>query len=216
MVAVAESARPPGRAPVDAVRLFRSSPRLALDGLRYLAGLRAAGVPVLYRRVLKAVQTADGGLAATLVRVGEEEGPADRTMEVDAVCVGYGFQPNNEVLRCLGCRHDHDERRGHLVTVRNEHCETTVPGIYAIGDCCGLGGAPAALDEGVIAACAAVRSLGFELDARAGPGTRASRSNPAPAPDLPGGAVASLRRAALPDGTGNARHAEFAVARGFG
>ncbi|MDE0000296.1 MAG: FAD-dependent oxidoreductase, partial [Rhodospirillaceae bacterium] len=164
VAAVAESARPPGRAsPVDAVRLFRSAPRLALDGVRYLAGLRSAGVPVLYRRVLKAVHTTDGGLAATLVRVGEEERPADRTIEVDAVCVGYGFQPNNEVLRCLGCRHDHDERRGHLVTVRNEHCETTVPGIYAIGDCCGLGGAPAALDEGVIAACAAVRSLGFDL-----------------------------------------------------
>ena len=166
VAAVAESARPPGRAsPVDAVRLFGSAPRLTLDGLRYLAGLRAAGVPVLYRRVLKAVQTADGGLAATLVRVGEEDGPADRTIEVDAVCVGYGFQPNNEVLRCLGCRHDHDERRGHLVTVRNEHCETTVPGIYAIGDCCGLGGAPAALEEGVIAACAAVRSLGLDLTA---------------------------------------------------
>ena len=166
VVAVAESARPPGRAsPVDAVRLFGSAPRLALDGMRYLAGLRAAGVPVLYRRVLKSVQTADGGLAATLVRVGEEAGPADRTIEVDAVCVGYGFQPNNEVLRCLGCRHDHDERRGHLVTVRNEHCETTVSGIYAIGDCCGLGGAPAALQEGVIAACAAVRSLGFDLSA---------------------------------------------------
>ena len=165
VAAVAESARPPARAPVDAVRLFASAPRLALDGLRYLAGLRAAGVPVLYRRVLKAVQTVDGGLAATLVRVGEEGGPADRTIEVDAVCVGYGFQPNNEVLRCLGCRHDHDERRGHLVTVRNGHCETTVPGIYAIGDCCGLGGAPAALEEGVIAACAAVRSLGFDLTA---------------------------------------------------
>ena len=163
VVAVAESARPPGRAsPVDAVRLFQSAPRLALDGLRYLGGLRAAGVPVLYQRVLKSVEPADGRLAATLVRVGEEGGPADRTIEVDAVCVGYGFQPNNEVLRCLGCRHDHDERRGHLVTVRDEHCETTVPGIYAIGDCCGLGGAPAALQEGVIAACAAVRSLGFD------------------------------------------------------
>ena len=117
---------------------------------------------MLYRRVLKAVETADGRLSATLARVGEENGPADCTIEADAVCVGYGFQPNNDVLRCLGCRHDHDERRGHLVTVRDGHCETTVGGVYAIGDCCGLGGAPAALQEGIIAACAAVRSLGFD------------------------------------------------------
>ena len=166
VAAVAESARPPGWALLaDSVRLFRSAPGLALDGLRYLAGLRTAGVPMLYRRVLKAVESADGGLAATLVRVGEEDGPADCTIEADAVCVGYGFQPNNDVLRCLGCRHDHDERRGHLVAVRDERCETTVPGVYAIGDCCGLGGAPAALQEGIIAACAAVRSLGLDLSA---------------------------------------------------
>ena len=166
VAAVAESARAPGWTVLaDAARLFLNAPGLALDGLRYLAGLRASGVPVLYRRVLKAVQPADGGLSATLVRVGDEDGQTDRRVEVDAVCVGYGFQPNNEVLRCLGCRHDQDVRRGHLVTVRNEHCETAVSGVYAIGDCCGLGGAPAALQEGIIAASAAVRSLGFQLPA---------------------------------------------------
>ena len=164
VVAAAESARRPGWASLaDATRLFLSSPGLALDGLRYLAGLFKAGVPVLYRRALKSVEAVDGGLKATLVQVGDEDGPAERVVEVDAVCVGYGFQPNNEVLRCLGCRHDHDERRGHLATVRTQDCETTVSGIYAIGDCCGLGGAPAALQEGVIAACAAVRSSGLEL-----------------------------------------------------
>ncbi len=164
VAAVAESARPPVSAsPADAARLFLSSPGLALDGLRYLTGLLMAGVPVLYRRVLKSVEAVDGRLRAALVRVGHEDGPAERVLEVDAVCAGYGFQPNNEVLRCLGCRHDHDERRGHLAAVRNQDCETTVTGIYAIGDCCGLGGAPAALREGVIAASAAVRSLGLEL-----------------------------------------------------
>ncbi len=167
VVAVAESARGLGwRSLVDAVSLFGWAPGLALEGLGYLAGLRAADVPLLYRSVLEQINKVDGGLAATLVRVGDEDGPSDRTVEVDAVCVGYGFQPNNEVLRCLGCGHDHDERRGHLATRRNEHCETTTPGIYAIGDCCGLGGAPAALGEGVVAACAAVRSLGLDLPAR--------------------------------------------------
>lgn len=167
VVGVAESARPPGVALLaDALRLFRWAPGLARDGLRYLARLRAAGVPVFYRRVLKAVKAVEGGLSATLVRVGQEDGPADRTVEIDAICVGYGFQPNNEILRCLGCRHEHDERRGHLVAQRDAHCETTVRGIYAIGDCCGLGGAPAALQEGTIAACAAVGSLGLDLPAR--------------------------------------------------
>lgn len=164
VAAVLESAHLPGSAALaDAARLFLASPGLAFAGLRYLTGLFMAGVPVLQRRVLKSIEAVDGGLEATLVRVGAEDGPAERVLEVDAVCVGYGFQPNNEILRCLGCRHDHDASRGHLATVRNEHCETSVAAVFAIGDCCGLGGAPAALEEGVIAACAAVRSLGLKL-----------------------------------------------------
>lgn len=167
VVAVAESARAPGLASLgDAVRLLLASPGLALDGLGYMAALRRAGVPVLFQRVLKSVEAVEGGLRASLAAVGDEGGPAERTVAVDAVCAGYGFQPGNEVLRCLGCRHRHDERRGHLVTVRDEHCETTVAGIYAIGDCCGLGGAPAALEEGLIAATAAARSLGLDLPAK--------------------------------------------------
>ena len=166
VVAVAESARSPGRGALGAAaRLFFASPGLALNGLGYLAGLRRAGVPVLYRRVLKSVEAADGHLRATLARVGDEYGAVERIVEADVVCTGYGFQPNNDMLRCLGCRHDQDERRGHLVTVRNAHCETTVSGVYAVGDCCGLGGAPAAAEEGLIAACAAIQSLGLDLPA---------------------------------------------------
>ena len=168
VVAVAEAAGAPGRASLgDAAGLLLAAPRLALDGLGYLAGLRRAGVPLLYRRVLKSVRAGEGGLQATLVAAGDESGPGEHCVEADAVCMGYGFQPNNEILRCLGCRHDHDERRGHLVTVRDEHCETSVSGVYAVGDCCGLGGAPAALEEGLVAACAVTRSLGLEPPAGA-------------------------------------------------
>ena len=166
VVAVAEAARPPGLASLgDAAGMLLATPRLALDGLGYLAGLSKAGVPVLYRRVLKSVAAADGHLEATLARVGRESEPGEPALAVDAVCVGYGFQPNNEVLRCLGCRHEHDHRRGHLVTVRDEHCQTTVAGLYAVGDCCGLGGAPAALEEGMVAARAVIASLGADLPA---------------------------------------------------
>jgi NAD(P)H-nitrite reductase large subunit len=79
--------------------------------------------------------------------------------------MGYGFQPNNDILRSLGCKHEFDESRGHLVTRRNDNCETTVSRIYAVGDCCGLGGAPAALEEGLIAAAAAAEALGLTLSA---------------------------------------------------
>jgi NAD(P)H-nitrite reductase large subunit len=77
--------------------------------------------------------------------------------------MGYGFLPANELLRALGCRHDFDPARGHLVTVRDAECATSVEGVYAVGDCCGLGGARAAVEEGLIAGAAVSVSLGRTL-----------------------------------------------------
>jgi len=67
----------------------------------------------------------------------------------------------NEILRALGCRHAFDPARGHLVTERDGDCRTSVDHVYAVGDCTGLGGAPAAEAEGVIAGDAVARSLGL-------------------------------------------------------
>jgi NAD(P)H-nitrite reductase large subunit len=73
----------------------------------------------------------------------------------------YGFMPSNEILRALGCRHSFDPARGHLITERDGEGLTSVAHVYAVGDCTGLGGAPAAEAEGIIAGLAVVRSLGL-------------------------------------------------------
>jgi len=49
----------------------------------------------------------------------------------------------------------YDAQFDQLRVARTDTCETTVPNVYAIGDCCGLGGAPAAAVEGRIAGRAA-------------------------------------------------------------
>jgi NAD(P)H-nitrite reductase large subunit len=79
----------------------------------------------------------------------------------DAVLMNEGFQPSNEILRLLGCAMDWDPRFAQLRPVRTADGETSVPGLYAVGDCCGLGGAPAAAAEGAIAGATAARRLGF-------------------------------------------------------
>ncbi|MGI9416863.1 MAG: FAD-dependent oxidoreductase, partial [Geminicoccaceae bacterium] len=54
--------------------------------------------------------------------------------------------------------------RAQLVCRRSDACETTVPDLFAVGDCCGMGGAPAAMAEGRIAGrAAAARALGREV-----------------------------------------------------
>ena len=160
VVAVAELARKPGAASTfEALRMGLAAPGLVTNGVRYLIGLRKSGVPVLYQQGVASVEKTPTGLRAWTGKVRNGGIDAETSHDVDIVCMGYGFQPNNEILRCLGCRHNYDEYRGHLVTDRSSSCETSVPGVYAIGDCCGLSGAPSALQEGIIAATAAVESL---------------------------------------------------------
>ena len=160
VLAVAELAAKPGlwALPISA-RMLVSAPRLTFDGLRYVASLSTHGIPVLYQSCLLSVERAAGGLRATIGKVGDAAGAATQSFDADVVCMGYGFQPNNEILRLLGCRHSYDPRFGHLRTDRTSSMETSVAGVFATGDCCGLGGAPAARAEGVIAAVAVLESL---------------------------------------------------------
>jgi NAD(P)H-nitrite reductase large subunit len=89
-------------------------------------------------------------------------GPDGRETVVaaDAVLMNAGFEPQNEILRLLGAAMDYDAGVGHLRCRRDETMATTVPGLFAAGDCAGLGGAPAAMAEGRIAGRAAAAACG--------------------------------------------------------
>jgi len=162
VVAVVELARRPGPwAAAALAKMLTSTPMLALRGRDYLAELKRRGILLLHRHVIAGVERAGDGLRARVVPWPAEGGAAGHSYEVDAVCVGYGFMPSNEILRALGSRHAFDPGRGHLVTERDGDGLTSVAHVYAVGDCAGLGGAPAAEAEGLIAGVAAARSLGL-------------------------------------------------------
>jgi thioredoxin reductase len=162
VLAVAESAAPPGVRSLRALaRMAATNPGLLRDGIRYRAGLARRGVPVLFQHIVSRIDPVAGGLAVTLARLTARGLTDTRRITADVLCLGYGFQPANELLRLLGAAHDYDPERGHLVTRRTAECETTTPGVYAVGDCAGLGGAQAARHEGTIAGLAAARSLGL-------------------------------------------------------
>lgn len=153
---VAEAASAPWKNPAAAGAMVAISPGLALQGLMTLQRLRGSGVPVHFNTVLSKVEAVGGSLRAT-----SEGQMAD--VQVDVVCMNYGFQPQNEILRLLGAEFAYEKRRGQLICRRSNDCETTVEGVFAVGDCCGMGGAPAALVEGQIAGrAAASRVLGAQ------------------------------------------------------
>ena len=167
VVAVVEAAPGPGlRTAPAALAGFRHTPHLMVAGASYLRRLRRAGVAVHYRHALIEAHGEDrvGTVAiAPLDAAGTPVARRRRDIEADAVCVGFGFLPANEATRMLGCRHSYDPARSSLVIEKDVNGQTTVPRVYVAGDCGGMGGAWAAVEEGCIAACQAARALGREL-----------------------------------------------------
>ena len=166
VVAVAEaSSRPALRHWPALVAMAAAAPGLIADGLHYHAARRQGRTAMLHDRVVRRVDM-DG--EALVVTLGPASGAgAAQTFAVDALCLGYGFEPSNEILRALGCGHDFDPLRRQLVTRRDADGRTDVAGVFALGDCTGLGGAKAALAEGTLAGIAAAADLG-----RAAPDSR--------------------------------------------
>ncbi|MEM9047823.1 MAG: FAD-dependent oxidoreductase [Pseudomonadota bacterium] len=153
---VAEAAPTPLAHAKDAIALARADPQLARKGLAMLLGLKARGVAVRHRTQLDRVIEGPTGLLAHF----RGPGGRSRVEEVDALCMNAGFEPQNEILRLMGARMRYDAAFGHLKTERNETFETTVTNLFAVGDCAGLGGAPAACIEGRIAGRVAAARAG--------------------------------------------------------
>lgn len=152
---VAEASASPFFRPVTALAMLATGFRLTLAGLRMLTGLRRHGAPVLYGTRLVAVEAEGEALRATFRGPGGE-----RSVTVDALLMNDGFEPQNEILRLLGAEMRYDAGVGHLRCRRGEGMETSVPGLYAVGDCAGMSGAPAAVAEGRIAGRKAAAATG--------------------------------------------------------
>jgi thioredoxin reductase len=144
------------------IRAWRSAagllaaPRLLRRGLAYRAALRRAGVRMRAGHTIVEAHGDDDGVTEALVapidRLGRIDRARTRTLAVDTIVAGFGLTPSVELTRLLGCRHRWDARRGGLVPERSAELETSLPGVFAVGDGAGIGGSEVALVEGRLAA----------------------------------------------------------------
>ncbi|MGE0239592.1 MAG: NAD(P)/FAD-dependent oxidoreductase, partial [Parvibaculaceae bacterium] len=162
--AVVEAAPRPALSDLGAfLAMLLDAPGLVRDGLRYHLTRRAGKVPMIHGKVVTGVEKRAAGLH---VRVAASDG-AEESFDVDVLCLGYGFEPANELLRMLGCGHVYDAERRQLVTRCDADGLTDMRHVYALGDCTGLGGARIALAQGTLSGLAAAASLGHALTGRA-------------------------------------------------
>lgn len=114
------------------------------------AALRArlAGVPYRCGSVVVAAHGDER------LREVELDGPGGRRrVACDQLAVGYGLVPDVRLARLLGCRLD--AAGAHACVAVDQDQRTSVAGVYAAGEACGIGGRDGALVEGRIAGLAA-------------------------------------------------------------
>jgi NADPH-dependent 2,4-dienoyl-CoA reductase/sulfur reductase-like enzyme len=155
-------------APIDR-RLWRQAPRLIAApailclAAKYRLALRAAGIPLSSGATAIEASGGDAVDAVTVAAI-DSNGRVDRgraqTIAADTLVTGFGLTPSVELTRLLDCRHRFDPLRGGWLPVRSRALETSVDGVFAVGDCAAIGGVEMALVEGRLAALGAALRLG--------------------------------------------------------
>lgn len=160
LVELAEMFSP--RRAIDILTMAASAPSLTRDGIGYLTRLRLARVPILTRRAVVRVEGDERAQRAVVARLDAEGLPVrgtEITFDVDAVCVGLGFMPGNELARMLGLRHSVDARSGGYVIQRSPSGRSSLKEVWVVGDNAEVRGAKVAESTGMLAGAEAAASL---------------------------------------------------------
>ncbi len=85
---------------------------------------------------------------------------SEEQLEVDTLCVGYGFLPSTELSYLLGCAHRYEPTQAAFVCEHDAEMQTNKAGVFVAGEITGIGGSARAMPQGAIAGIAAARQLG--------------------------------------------------------
>jgi D-hydroxyproline dehydrogenase subunit alpha len=133
------------------------------EAVQYLLAIAKARIPLLRRHILieaKGIGEVREAVIAEVDRDWRYKPGSERTLQVDTVCIGYGFVPATELSWLAACEHCYEPEFGGWIPVRSVSMETSIEGVYCAGDCSGIGGKLVAIEEGRIAGIAIAQSLG--------------------------------------------------------
>lgn len=115
----------------------------------YLAGHIRHRIPYLLGRTVIAAHGTNSVESVTTARLDSDWVPipgTEKTIAVDAVCVSHAFTPRLELALAVGCELTPER----FVRVDAQQ-QSSVPGVYAVGELTGIGGVDLALAEGGLA-----------------------------------------------------------------
>lgn len=151
---------------LNATKLWGQWDKLG-QGLANQKKLKASGVPIKYRHVITRAlgdREVEGAVSSKIDSRGRICPRSEDVYELDTICISYGFLPATELPTIAGCEQFYDPAFGTYATKTNSDLETTVEGLFAIGECRGIGGVSVALIEGQLAGLIAAQQLGYDAD----------------------------------------------------
>ncbi|TCC41028.1 FAD-dependent oxidoreductase [Kribbella speibonae] len=123
------------------------------EAVGYGALLARHRIPLRHGWTVIAAHGADHVEAATIARLDSDWRPirgSERRIEVDAICVGFGFTANLELAVSAGCTLTTGPDGGPAVAV-DANQQTSTSGVFAAGELTGIGGAALSTAEGTLA-----------------------------------------------------------------
>lgn len=170
---------------------WATDPLVASSKLReavgYSALLARHRIPLRHGWTVIAAHGTDHVEAVTIARLDDNWNPIPRTerrLEVDAVCLGFGFTAQLELAVSARCELTTGPDVGPAVSVDHNQ-QTTTPGIFAAGELTGISGADLSTAEGHLAGTRAARhatSNQVDGDTRSLPSTNPVGGNTSTSP----------------------------------
>ena len=157
-----------GRLAKEAVALL-NKPQLTLSGISMLAYLKKYAIPFHFGW---GIVEAKGSQEVSKIVVApyDEQWRPDRenakTIEVDAVGVGYGFVSRSQLSQVMGLEHEYQDMSGYTPIV-DQWQMSSKERVYVAGDSSGILGADGAICEGQIAATRIAQQFGQLSDREA-------------------------------------------------
>jgi NADPH-dependent 2,4-dienoyl-CoA reductase/sulfur reductase-like enzyme len=136
------------------------------EALGYGALLARHRIPLKHGWTVIAAHGDDQVEAVTVARLDDDWRPikgSERRVEVDAVCLGFGFTAQLELAVSARCELTTGPDGGPAVAV-DANQQTTTPGVFAAGELTGIGGADLAAAEGRVAGVAAAGQIPVRQD----------------------------------------------------
>ncbi len=135
-----------------------------VEGASYMKTILGAGTPYKIGWSLVEARGQEAVEQAVIARVDRKGQPipgSEKIYDVDLVVSGYLLTPNTGLLRMIDCEMTYQPGKGGWIPVRDADYQTSIPGVYAVGDGAGIGGAENSRLEGKIAGAVIARNCRY-------------------------------------------------------